>query len=537
MTLPRFSQPARGTRWLLALLITALSVSFLEAFFISQPGTMDSCYYYSGGINIFQGRGMSEFFYWNYLEGSTSLPHPGFLYWMPLPSIVAAGGMFLLQSGFRQAQIPFFLLSLAFPFWVYWLASKLTGSLRMSLVAGFLSIFSGFYSVYWLNTESFLLFAWIGSLTFYCLSVLLVKPRWFLFLLTGMLCGLAHLTRADGILLLPFAGAAILMACPVSIFQRIKYLLYTTAGYFLSTGFWYLRNLRVLGSWFPSATGNALWLTAYNDLFHFPASDLTPARFFSGGLVPLITARWTAVLWNAETAIFVLGMVFLFPFICRGAYLLRKQPVMILGIVYFFLLFFAMSMVYPFQGSRGGFFHSSAALLPLAVISAALGLDDIIARLSRFRRWMTESAQTFFGVGFVVLAMLTTGVIYSQRVIGSDPARTSWSALNADYLPGVLRLGNAAKGSRFMVNDPPCFYASTGLEAVPVPDGDPAKLLAVANQFGVQFIILDPNVPEGLLPFYNGSVRLSQLPLIWEDRQGSIVYRWFMVEPPQSTLR
>jgi 4-amino-4-deoxy-L-arabinose transferase-like glycosyltransferase len=532
MNFPRWSLPSHKTRWLIAIFITALIVSLLEAFFIEQPGTMDACYYYSGGLNIFRGRGMNEYFYWNYLEGSVSLPHPGFLYWMPLPSIVAASGMFLLQNGFRQAQIPFLLLSVAFPFWGYWLAFKLTSSLRMGIVAAFLSIFSGFYAVYWLNTESFLLFAWTGSLAFYSLSVLLEKPRWYLSILTGLLCGLAHLTRADGILLLPFAGLAILIACPGKLFQRIKHLLLAIAGYFLTSGFWYLRNLRDLGSLFTPATGNALWLTAYNDLFHFPASDLTPERFFSSGLQPLIHARWIAVLWNTETAIFVLGMVFLFPFICRGAYLLRKQPVMAIGIGYFFLLFFVMSIVYPFQGSRGGFFHSSAALLPLAVVSAALGLDDFIARLSHFRHWLVESAQSFFGVGFVLLALVSTGVIYYQRVIGSDPTRTYWSGLNAEYSSGVRHLGNAATNSRFMVNDPPCFYALTGLEAVPVPDGDPATLLAVANQFDVQFIILDSDVPDGLLPFYNGTVSLSRLPLVWEDREGNTVYRWFAVDPP-----
>ncbi len=88
-----------------------------------------------------------------------------------------------------------------------------------------------------------------------------------------------------------------------------------------------------------------------------------------------------------------------------------------------------------------------------------------------------------------------------------------------------------------MVNDPPCFYEKTGLEAIPVPDGDSAMLLAAADQFGVQFVILDSNVPEGLLPIYNGTVSLSRLRLIWEDREEDTVYRWFAVEPPQPGIR
>jgi hypothetical protein len=534
MKLPRVELPRRWIWWLLALFFTALAVSLLEAYALNQPGTEDACYYYSGGLNLSQGRGMSEYFYWNYLEGSVSLPHPGFLYWMPLPSLVAAAGMLFFHDGFRQAQIPFLLLSLAFPFWVSWLAYRTTASFRLALVSGFLSIFSGFYSVYWLNTESFLLFAWIGSCVFFALSVLLESPRWFFSLLTGTLCGLAHLTRADGILLLPFAGLAILIACPVSFFRRIQFLVLAGVGYSAVTGFWFLRNLRDLGSLFPSATGRALWLVSYNDLFHFPASDLTPGRFFSGGLLPLLGARWTAIVWNTETAVFVLGMVFLFPFICWGAYLLRKRPVMRIGILYFVMLFLVMSIVYPFQGSRGGFFHSSAALLPMAVIAAALGVDDIIQWLSRRRGWNANAAQSFFSIGVVLLALLSTAVVFKQRVIGGDPARSAWSSLNANYSIGVRRLGLTAAGTRVMVNDPPCFYAATGLEAVPIPDGDPATLLDMADRFEVRFIILDNNAPDGLVAIYNGTVTLARLPLVWEDREDGVLYRWFAVEPPPS---
>jgi hypothetical protein len=518
--------------WVGALLAAALIVSLLEAAFISQPGMEDACYYYSGGVNFFQGRGMNEYFYWNYLEGAGSPPHPGFLYWMPLTSIVAASGMFLLRDGFRQAQIPFLLLSVFFPVWVCWLGGRITGSFRIGIVAGFFSIFSGFYAIYWLNTESFLLFAWIGSLAFYFLSVLLRNPRGYLSLLTGVLCGFAHLARADGILLVPLAGLAILIACPATWLRRVLYVLGTAAGYLLPTAFWYLRNLRVFGSLLPSATGGALWLTSYNDLFHLPASDLTPGRFFSGGLLPLINARGAALLWNTETAIFVMGMVFLFPFICRGAYLLRKQPAMAIGIGYFFLIFSVMSFVYPFQGSRGGFFHSSAALLPLAAIAAASGLMDAVARLGKIRNWRIESAQTFFGAGFAVLALISTGVIFSQRVIGADSNGTYWSNLNAEYSAGVRRLGPLAADTVFMVNNPPCFYVQTGMKTIPIPDGDPETLLRAADQSGARYVILDSNAPVGLQPLYQQTVTAARLQKVWEDRRDGITYIWFLINPP-----
>jgi hypothetical protein len=534
MNFHRAAIPSNRMRWVLALLSTALIVSLLEAWAVSQPGTMDACYYYSGGWNLFQGRGLNEYFSWNYLEGSISLPHPGFLYWMPLTSFFAAAGLFLFHGGFREAQIPFLLLAAGFPLWVWWLGLKLTGSFRVGMVAGFLSIFSGFYSIYWLNTESFLLFAWIGSLAFYCLSVLLRRPRGYLAVLTGVLCGLAHLTRADGILFVPLAGLILLFASSVSWLRRGIYFFGVLAGYFLTSGFWYLRNWLTFGSLLPSATGSALWLTAYNDLFHLPATDLTAGRFFAGGLLPLLAARGTALLWNAETALFVLGMVFLFPFICRGAYLLRKQPVIAIGSGYFLLIFIVMSIVYPFQGSRGGFFHSSAALLPLAAVAASLGLEDVIAWLGKIRNWRIEEATTFFGIGFVLLAMAATGVIFTQRVIGRDPNQTDWSALNADYPDGTRRLENLAPDTLFMVNNPPCFYVQTGKRAIPIPDGGPETLLAEADRSGAQYVILDSNAPDGLQPLYQQTLSDPRLEIIWEDRRDGMTYLWFRIKPPAS---
>ncbi len=69
----------------------ALAISHFEPF----PGYLDGDYYFGGGIRLAEGKGFTEPYLWNYLDDPAALPHPSHTYWMPLASIVAAGGMWV----------------------------------------------------------------------------------------------------------------------------------------------------------------------------------------------------------------------------------------------------------------------------------------------------------------------------------------------------------------------------------------------------------------------------------------------------------
>ncbi len=525
--------PASRTILLALLFLTSLSASLGEAYFVRQPGSLDACYYYSGGATIVRGLGTDEFFLWNYLDESASIPHPGNMYWMPLTSLVAAAGMFLAGEGFGQAQIILFILATGFPILVYLAGMNLTGSFRVSILAGFFSIASGFYTVYWLNTESFLIFAWLGGLIL-CLSPRLSgEYRWPNALAIGGLCGLAHLTRADGILFLALAGFLVLVERSLDVFARLRRLLEIGVGYFLVSGIWYARNLAVWGSLFPPGAGKAAWLVEYNDQFKFPSSFITMERFFSSGLTTILNARWAALQDNLLTTLFVVGLVFLFPLIVWGIVRLRRKPEIRTALLYFLLIFFLMTIVYPFQGSRGGFLHSASALLCAVSISASAGLDDAVSRLIRWRQWQPESARTVLGTGMAALALLASGAVFFARVVGSDPGNPAWSRLNIEYERGVAQLGpGLPETTRFMVNNPPCFHVQTGFQAVPVTAGSPDMLVEAADHYDVPYIILDSNVPDGLRALYLGEISHPRLKSIFSEEYDGVLYIWYEVLPP-----
>ena len=214
----------RARQDLLGLFLLSLAVRLIVAVLVSRPGYMDAAYYAAGAVQLAQGGGLNEPFLWHYLDDPATLPHPGFLYWMPLPSLLATPFAALFPGSFFALQLPFVLLSALLPLVAYAVAWQATpvlpprvlvavsvvegGVRRRAWAAGLLILFSGFFFPYWTLPETFAPFALFGSLALWLAGKrgvengegMLDAGRW---LLVGLLVGLAHLTRADGILLLP----------------------------------------------------------------------------------------------------------------------------------------------------------------------------------------------------------------------------------------------------------------------------------------------------------------------------------------------
>ena len=186
----------RDVLWLFLL---AVAVRLSVAVLVPRPGYMDTAYYAAGAVWLVQGGDLTEPFLWNYLGNPAGLPHAGFLYWMPLPSLLAAPFAALFPGSFFALQLPFALLSAILPLIGYAVAWQATGVRHHAWVAGLLVLFSGFFVPYWTLPETFAPFALFGSLALWLAG----RERGRLAsLLAGLLVGLAHLTRPDGLLLL-----------------------------------------------------------------------------------------------------------------------------------------------------------------------------------------------------------------------------------------------------------------------------------------------------------------------------------------------
>jgi hypothetical protein len=509
--------------WLFGL---ALVVNLGAAYFTVQPTYMDAYYYFDGALRLARGLGFTEPYLWNYLDPVLRLPHPSHLYWMPLTSLAAAPFVALAEQVvrgasqaalFRAAQAPMVLAASALPLLSYAVAAQVSPQRRHAIAAALLTTFSAFYLVFWGQTDSFALYGLVAAGALLAGQVGVSRPSAAWLFGAGVCAGLAHLARNDGVLVLPVLLGVVLYsqrkgrgttAAPGRRSRpwadSLAKLLPCLGGYALIMIPWMARNVWVMGAPLVPGGTRLLWLTDYNDLFSYPASDLTLARYLAAGWGAIVGAKWSALVINAGNLLAAVGDIVAFPFMLAGLWVLRRQPLFIGATAYGICLFGLMTFAFNFQGARGGFFHSATALLPFAAPAAVVGLDAAVEAAARvLKHWRPEKSKPIFTALLVLCAAGVTGLVLQQRLVGGD-----WRhpALNqADTVYGEIgRCLDVADPAQALVavNNPPGFYYFTGRPSVVIPNGDPDALRRVARDFGVRWVVLDANVPDGLRDLY-----------------------------------
>lgn len=498
------------------LLCLSLAVRLGLATLITRPGYMDTAYYAAGAMRLAQGEGLDEPFLWNYLDDPAGLPHPGFLYWMPLPSFMAAPFAALFPGSFFALQFPFAVVAALLPLVAYGVAWDVTAQRRLAWAAALLTLFSGFFFPYWNLPETFAPFALWGSAAIYLAGR---QQRWFVSLAVGLLVGLAHLTRADGVLLLPVVVLSPWLSSSLRN-QRASHLsacaLSVVSGYLLVMTPWFIRNLSVSGTLLSPAGVKTIWLTEYDDLFCY-GCDLSPSSYLAWGWDNILASKLYALWINLQRLLAENCQVFLLPFVTIGLYRLRRQPSFLLCSVYLVLLYLFHSLVFTLPGWRGGFWHSSGALLPFLYTAAVGGLDTSIVWTARRRRWRLRQAQVVFTMAALAAAITLSG----YAVLSKLPA---WWNADAVYqeVGAWLDTQDVLDTTVVMVNNPPGFYYHTGMSSVAVPNGSVDILLDVCARYAVDYVVLDSNHPLPLVSLYQGQIVSDLLVPAATFRDGSV---------------
>jgi hypothetical protein len=525
----------------------------IVAVLVSRPGYMDAAYYAAGAVQLAQGGGLSEPFLWHYLDGPATPPHPGFLYWMPLPSLLAAPFAAIFPGSFFALQLPFVLLSALLPLVAYAVAWQATpvlsvvegGARRRAWAAGLLTLFSGFFFPYWTLPETFAPFALFGSLALWLAGKRGVengerrmeKGEWMLdaghWLLVGLLVGLSHLTRADGILLLPVVILPLLVrprsritfhasrtTHHVSRFTfHVSRFTLVILGYLLVMTPWFIRNLGLIGAPLSPAGAKTLWLRAYDDMFCH-GCDLSLRSYLTWGWGNILRSKLWALGVNLERFLAEDCLVFLLPFVLIGLYRLRRRSPFALSLIYLFLIYLTHSLAFTFPGPRGGFFHASAPVLPFLFVAGAEGLDAVVGWVGRRRRWNLRQAQVVFTVAMVVAAVAMSGYATTGRL-------SAWRDADVAYreIGEWLDEQGVPDSTIVMVGNPPGFWYYTHRLAVVVPNGSVGDLLKVAERYHVEYLLLDWNHPTPLAALYAGEEDHTQLVVVttWEEGGGRAV--------------
>lgn len=488
------------------LLLAGLSVlvNLIVALLTPGPTYADDAYYFNGGLMIANGDmqwpELQEPYFLYYAAAPDAVPSPGFSYWQPFASLLASLGIRVLRflPPFRAAQVAFILLAALLPVMAYLFTLQI-GERRHALLAGLLMVFSGMYVRYWSLPETFTPFA-VSAAGALMLAGLGRKPgRWWAWPLAGVCAGIAHLTRADGLLVV--AVVAFVALLPARVFtgeaigaplkERLLGMALGVVGYALAMLPWYLRNLAVFGSIQPTSGTSMLWLVKYNDMFLYP-SPLSAGRYFAAGWGAILAGKWKALYTNILEIIGVQSVIFLGPLALVGLIPRWRQRWLLPPLLYGVALFAAMTFAFSFQGMRGGWVHSAAALPPFIMGAAAVGLDGAVRWVAARRRtWRADQAWRVFGVGSLVMALAVTAVSTYNRVIKND--RSVFEA--------YAEIGEVID-ARVMVNNPPGYYTMTGKSAIPLTSGGEDMLLRAVDAYGASYLILDENVSDHLEPLY-----------------------------------
>lgn len=487
--------------WRSGLLLSALALGLaaLVAHFQLFPGYLDSDYYFAGGVQLVDGKGFAEPYLWNYLDDPQGLPHPSHTYWMPLASIIAAGGMWLAgQSTYFYGRLGFILLAALVPLGVAALAYSFSHRRDLALVSGLLAVFSIYYAPFMPVPDNYGVYLLLGAL-----YLMLMKRRGTVtYALLGLISGLLALARSDGVLWFgltlllilhransggrPAANDGAVHRRDSAVVRVSLECLASIVGFVVVMGPWYWRNFSIFGTILAPGGQHLLWLNNYDQTFVYPAAQLTPGNWLAQGWQPIIAARLTALWWNLLNAFAAQGGIFLAPFILVGIWQYRRDGRVQLGVLAWLCLLIVMTVIFPFAGYRGGFFHSGAAVQPLWWSLAPLGLDFSVAAARR-RGLFTPDAARVFQASLVVLAMLMTGAIFAIRVL------PGWGEGEREYprIQNALVNSGLQPGDVVMVRNPPGYYVMTGQPAIVVPFADEQSIWEAAVRYRARFVVLE----------------------------------------------
>ena len=475
-------------------LILVGSVSFLQI----APGYMDAEYYYAMGLRIANSGNFSEPFLWNYLNGYTELNQPAFLFWMPVPALMAALGMILSGwKSFTGAKLGFLAASALVPSLTMKLTFSLTSRKLSALLAGALSLFPVFYIPFLGTSDSFGTLMILGGIFFIIARKL--NSFWEAILL-GVIAGLIHLTRADGIIWLAAAGLAAVQKPD----KRISSIIMIIIGYLCVMGPWFARNVYLFGEIMPVGSSRMFWLTEYNDLYTFEPAKLNFSNWVSQGFARIARNILWAFSENSKTAFIVQGEIILIPLIGLGILKTREDIGVRTVVTAWILMFIVMTAIFPFAGARGGFFHSGAAAQPLFWALAVVGLGEFIDWGVNRREWKTIQAERILGFGLLFMVFSMTVFVVSDRVIGDDFTKPQW---NSSYktthaIDDELTLIGAPQKSIVMINNPPGLYIASERPAVVIPHGGIDMLVKSAEVLGAEYLVLESNHSAELNDLY-----------------------------------
>lgn len=467
------------------------------------PLNEGSAYYVAVARNLVNGRGFEIDAIWSYATPPLVLPRPAFELWQPLASILAALPMAVLGPTFDAAQLGFALIgALLAP--LAWLVARDAAhrlrlpSRRASMVAigaGALVAVSGPTLLWSAVPDSTLPFGVAAVAACLVMPAAAAGGRAHLVAL-GLLLGIAYLARLEAVYLgVTFVVLCLLTGSGVRRTAALSGVVALSAA--LVAAPWWLRNLAAFGTPMPGQLAHNALLTRNEQVFAYTDPPTLDA-FLAQGL-PALLANIGAALWHNLVDVLIVpgGVVALLGLMAlvvlalgtrrSSARSLHGSPLGALSVAGL-MTFAVTTVVFPVATLWGTFAHASAPLVVAFIVAAALGADEGVARVRRWRAWPRANAW----LAPVALVALTVPVSLSVVTGAAAQAARQEAALETVTASVPAILADAGIDDQaVLIGDRPIWLADAlDRPAIALPDEAPADILTLARDFDAAAVIV-----------------------------------------------
>ncbi len=488
--------------WLLvSIVLGALVLRLALAQSAEHPGIADPNHYYNMGYRLVHGQGFTINYIWQFNNDYDTITHPED-YWMPLTSLIVAASMTLFGTSVQAALVPFIVLgAVVLPLLAYLAARQMHCSESTSLFAAAAVAFLPEFVMNSLRTDTTLINAALITAAVVLLTVALRRGGVWPFAGVGIAGGLAYLTRSDSSLLVPMIAVTMLVywrwgRAYVARLREWRYVALVPVIAGLLVAPWIVRNIRETGS--PTSAShmsNMFFLTDYRDHYVYSTQlslttlldQQTPRQLISKRLFEM-AASLKIMVTTLDMFLPVAvagGLLLLLAARDRDRLLILAPTLILLG---GFFVFY--TLLVPFKSQGGSFKKTYLSLIPLLIPLAAYALERALPdrRLQR-------------GTMILVVLFMTGDAIELSR---ADIRATN------NFLATMRRVTHVVNNLPDTNNDDeivlmtqdPFVMGFLGLRSVIIPMEDRATILAVAQRYGVDYLMMPPDRPA-LDPIYN----------------------------------
>ncbi len=474
---------------LILIVLGALLLRVILAQWVSHPGIGDPNHYYNLGRFLVDGRGFIMDYVWHYNDPPPAGTLTGpFDHWMPLTGVLAAAGMSLFGTGVLAALLPFMLFGAALCVIGYLAARQFGCGEGASLfVAAACAVLPEFL-LNSVRTDTA-----IPNTVFVCASILLLvhglrHDRPWAYIASGVLAGLAYLTRNDVILLLPMLVVTLLIYAWWGRLRRAYLALLMPLALVVVAAPWLLRNMQEIGYLTTRETAFMYFFTEQRDHYAYDTTFTletmlaaqTPAQLIGKRLFELaagVKLMYTTLDVFLPVAVFG-GLLLVIAARDRDRLLvIAPTLLLVLGALVFY------AVLVPYKAQSGSFKKVYLTVIPLLLPLAGYALERAVQDV-RIRAGVMVVALAFTAANGVELvrADATFTRAYDDHIAQVAETAQSLPDTNGD---GEIIL---------MVQDP-FMLRYHGIRSVMMPMNSRDKVLEVVQRYRVDYIMMPPDRP------------------------------------------